>query len=212
MSPGMSLAQGLGMSPQWLREDERDSVTWERHQDSRLENLLGALVVTIGDRVRERMAAAAGCSHLSVAALQWVSRVHWLRPTDLRKALGISSPGASQVIGSLVAAGLLEQRTPYRQDRRQRALVLTKAGACRTIEATRARAQLVREVLGTLPFPWRLRLLRIVERLLGGMAETEDAVLHICRHCDWEACRHAVVAPCPVAVAYSERRASRRRL
>jgi hypothetical protein len=25
-----------------------------------------------------------------------------------------------------------------------------------------------------------------------------DAVLHICRHCDWEACRHAVVAPCPV--------------
>ncbi|HET6983453.1 MAG TPA: MarR family winged helix-turn-helix transcriptional regulator [Myxococcaceae bacterium] len=135
-----------------------------------------------------------------------------MRPTDLGKALGISRTGASQVIGSLVAAGLLEQRTPYRHDRRQRALVLTKAGARRTVEAMGARAQLVREILATLPFPWRLRLLRIVERLLAGMAETQDAVLHICRHCDWEACRHAVVAPCPVAVAYSERRASSRRL
>src|SRR5262249_7876612 len=128
------------------------------------------------------------------------------------EALGISRTGASQLVGSLVAAGLVERTPSYQHDRRQRALILTKAGARRTLEAMRARAQLVRELLGTLPFPWRLRLLRIVERLLGGMAETQDAVLPICRHCDWEACRHAVVAPCPVAVAFSERRASRRRL
>jgi DNA-binding MarR family transcriptional regulator len=196
------------MSPRWLREDEQDSVTWERHQDIRLENLVGALVMTLGDRVQERMAAAAGCSLQSVAALQWMSRGHPLRPTDLGEALGISRTGASQLIGSLVAAGLLERR-PYQHDGRQRALMLTTAGARRTLEAMRARAQLVREILGTLPFPWRVRLLRIVERLLGGMAETQDAVLHICRHCDWEACRRASVAPCPVAVAYSERRASR---
>jgi DNA-binding MarR family transcriptional regulator len=199
------------MSPRWLREDEQDSVTWERHQDSRIENLFGALVVTLGDRVQERMAAAAGCSLQSVAALQWMSRGHPLRATDLGRALGISRTGASQVIGSLVAAGMVE-RTPYQHDRRQRALRLTKAGARRTIEAMRARAQLVREVLVTLPFPWRLRLLRIVERLLGRMAGTEDIVLHICRHCDWEACRRAVVAPCPVGVAHAERRASPRRL
>lgn len=211
MSRGMPLAPGPRMSPKWLREDERDSVTWERHQDIRLENLFGALVVTLADRVRERMASAAGCAHLSVAALQWVSRSHRLRPSDLGKALRISSPGASHVVSSLVGAGMLE-RTRYPPDQREWRLVLTDLGARRTLEAMRARAQLVREILGTLPFPWRLRLLRIVERLLGGMAESEDAVLHICRHCDWEACRHAVVAPCPVAVAHSERRASRRRL
>src|SRR5215470_9758859 len=109
MSPGMSLAPGARMSPRWLREDEQDSVTWERHQDGRLENLFGALVLTLADRVQERMATASGCSLQSVAALQWMSRGQRLRATDLAKALRISRTGASQVIGSLVAAGLVER-------------------------------------------------------------------------------------------------------
>src|SRR5690348_7713509 len=129
MSPGMSLAARARMSPRWLREDEQDSVTWERHQDGRVENLLGALVLTLGDRVQERMAAAAGCSLQSVAALQWLSRGHPLRATDLAKALGITRTGASQVLGSLVAAGLVERIPWYQHDRRQWALRLTDLSA-----------------------------------------------------------------------------------
>jgi hypothetical protein len=55
------------------------------------------------------------------------------------------------------------------------------------------------------------RLIRILERLLARMVDTPRAVLRICRHCDWDACRNAVIEPCPVAIAQSERRTSSRR-
>src|SRR5678815_1393763 len=145
------------MSPRWLRQDERDEVPWEERQDGRLENLLGALAVTLGERVQERMAAAAGCSRRAVAALQWLGRSRRLRTRDLAEALEVSMPGASQLVRSLMAAGLV-QRTRYAHDQRQWRLQLTELGARRTLQARRARAQLVRELVTTLPFPRRLRL------------------------------------------------------
>ena len=198
------------MSPRWLREDERDSVSWEQRQDDRLENLLGALVVTLGERVQERMAAAAGCSASAVAALQWVGRRRGLRTCDLAEALEISTPGASQLVASLMAEGLVQQ-TRSAHDQRQRRLHLTELGAFRARRAACSRAELVRELVTTLPFPWRLRLIRILDRLLARMVDTPRAVLRICRHCDWDVCRHAVIEPCPVALAQAQRRTSSRR-
>lgn len=194
----MALAARPWVSPRWLRDDERDSIPWERHQDDRLENLLGALVVTLGELVQERMAAAARCSVTSVAALQWVGRVPGLRTSDLAEALGITAPGASQLAASLIADGLV-RRTRHPHDQRQWRLQLTDLGAARTREAMRARAGAVRELLVTLPFPWRLRLIRILERLLPVLAGSPRSVLRVCRHCDWFVCRHSSVAPCPVA-------------
>jgi MarR family transcriptional regulator, negative regulator of the multidrug operon emrRAB len=198
------------MSPRWLREDERDSIPWERRQDDRLENLLGALAVTLGERVQERMAAAARCSPTAVAALQWVGRGRGLRTCELAEALGITMPGASQVVASLIADGLV-QRTRYPHDQRQWRLHLTELGGAHTLEAMRARAGTVRELVGTLPFPWRLRLIRIVARLLGSMVDSPQAVLRVCRHCDWNVCRHTGIEPCPVALAQAERTTSSRR-
>src|SRR5262249_50728974 len=149
----------------------------------RLENMLGALVVTLGARVQKRMAEAAGCSPMAVAALQWIDRGRRLRPTDLVEALEITSPGASQLVRSLIAAGLV-QRTRYMHDQRQWALSLTELGLRRTIEAGSARAKVVRELVSPLPFPWRLRLLRIVQKLLAGMVVSQQSVLQLCRHCD----------------------------
>ena len=197
------------MSPRWLRQDDRDPVSWEERQDDRLENMLGALVVTFGARVQKRMAEAAGCSPMAVAALQWIDRGRSLRPSDLVEALEITSPGASQLVHSLIAAGWV-QRTRYMHDRRQWALSLTELGLGRTIEAGSARAKVVRELVSPLPFPWRLRLLRIVEKLLAGMVVSQQSVLQLCRHCDWVVSRHAVIEPCPVAIAYAERKTSSR--
>jgi DNA-binding MarR family transcriptional regulator len=184
-------------------------MSWERQQDQRLENLLGALAVALGDRVQERMRLAAGCSPAQVAALQWVGRGRGLRTGDVAEALGISMPGASQMVASLCAAGLV-QRIRHPHDQRQWRLHLTELGARRTLEAMRARAEVVRELVVTLPFPWRLRLIRILHRLLARMVDTPRAVLQVCRHCDWDVCRHAVIEPCPVALAQAERRTSSR--
>jgi DNA-binding MarR family transcriptional regulator len=191
------------VSPRWLRQDERDPVPWEQRQDRRLENLLGALVVTLGEQVQEQMAAAAGCSSIGVAALQWLGRGSDLRARDLVEALDISAPGASQLVASLTTTGLIE-RMRHAHDRRQWRLQLTELGARRTLQAMRARAELIREVVASLPFPWRLRLLRIVERLLTRMVTNRRSVVRICRHCDWNVCRHAVIEPCPVALAHAE--------
>jgi MarR family transcriptional regulator, negative regulator of the multidrug operon emrRAB len=198
------------MSPRWLREDERDSIPWERRQDHRLENLFGALVVTLGERVQERMGAAAGCPPTAVAALQWIGRWRRIRSSDLAQVLELTPPGASHLVGALIAAGLIE-RTRYPHDGRQWALDLTQQGARRTLQAMKARAEVIRESLQVLPFPWRLRLVRITERLLSRRVDSRQAVLRVCRHCDWELCRRGVIEPCPVAVAWAGRTTSSRR-
>jgi len=185
------------MSPRWLRQDDRDPIPWERQQDERLENLLAAFSVTLGDLVQERMAAEAGCSPTAVAALQWVGRGSGLRTCDVAEALGTSISGASQLVAALIAAGMV-QRVRYAHDQREWRLYLTDSGARRTLQAMRARADLVRGIVATLPFPWRLRLIRIVERLLARMVNSPQAIVRICRYCDWD-CRHAI-EPCPVAL------------
>ena len=196
------------MSPRWRRQDDRAPMSWEQRQDERLENMLGALAVTLGQRVQERMGEAAGCSPLAVTALQWIARGRHLRSRDLVEALEITSPGASQLVRSLIVAGLV-QRTRAR-DRRQWVLRVTELGARREIQARLARAMVVGEVVTTLPFAWRLRLIRIVEKLLAQMVHSKQSVLELCRHCDWDSCRDAVIEPCPVAVAYAEWKSSSR--
>jgi DNA-binding MarR family transcriptional regulator len=205
----MSLAAGARVSPRWLREGETDSISWERRQDFRLENLLGALVLAVSERVHERMQAAAGCSSTAIAALQWVGRGPDLRTCDVAEALAMSTTGASQIVASLIAEGLV-QRTRHQHDQRQWRLKLTELGARRTLDAMRDRADLIRELVAMLPFPWRLRLIRILEKLLARIADTPRAVLEVCRHCDWNACRHSIIEPCPVALAHAERRRSNR--
>ena len=197
------------MSPRLLRQDDRDPMSWEQRQDERLENLLGALAVTLGERVQERMAEAAGCSPMAVAALQWIERGRGLRPCDLVQALEISAPGGSQLVRSLIAAGLVH-RARYTHDRRQWALGLTELGLRRMVSAQYARAKLVGEIVGTLPFPWRLRLIRILERLVARMVDSQQAVVRLCRHCDWPRCREETIEPCPVAIAYAEWKSSSR--
>ena|SRR5215469_5701994 len=197
------------MSPRSLRQDDRAPMSWEQRQDERLENLLAALAVTLGERVQERMAEAAGCSPMAVAALQWIDRGRGLRPSDLVQALQISAPGGSQLVRSLIDAGLVH-RARYTHDRRQWALGLTELGLRRMVAALYARAKLVGEIVTTIPFPWRLRLIRILERLLARMVDSQEAVVQLCRHCDWPLCRQGAIEPCPVAIAYADRSTSSR--
>ena len=110
----------------------------------------------------------------------------------------------------MIAAGLV-QRARYAHDQRQWALGLTELGRRRMAQGLHARAKLVREIVETIPFPWRLRLIRIVERLLARMVDSRQAVTQLCRHCDWSICRHEPVEPCPVAIAWAQLRTSSRR-
>ena len=190
-----------------MRQDDRDPMSWEQRQDERLENLLGAFAVALGERLQKRMAQAAGCSPTGVAALEWLDRGHNLRPRDLVEALEISPPGASQLIRSLIAAGLV-RRARYPHDQRQWALGLTELGSRRVGRASYARARLVGEIVRTIPFPWRLRLIRILERLLARMVDSQQTVTQLCRYCDWHICRANAIEPCPVAIAWSERSTS----
>ena len=164
----------------------------------------------LGELVQERMAAAARCSPTAVAALQWVGRGRGLRTCDLAEALGITMPGASQLVASLIADGLV-QRTRFPHDQRQWRLHLTELGAARALEDMRARARAVRELVATLPFPWRLRLIRILERLLARMVDAPMAVFRVCGHCDWNVCRDSAIEPCPVALAQAAWTTSSRR-
>lgn len=192
------------MSPRSLRQDDRDPMSWEQRQDERLENLLGAFVVALGERLQKRMAEAASCSSTGVAALAWLDRGHNFRPKDLVDALELSPPGASQLIRSLMAEGLV-RRARYPHDQRQWALGLTELGFRRLGKASYARARLVGEIVRTIPFPWRLRLIRILERLLSRMVDSPQSVTQLCRYCDWHICRDSAIEPCPVAIAWSER-------
>jgi hypothetical protein len=59
----------------------------------------------------------------------------------------------------------------------------------------------IRLLVDRLPRPWVVRLVLIVERLLGGLASDRLTGARVCRFCHWASCRNDETAPCPIVIA-----------
>ena len=155
---------------------------------AKIENVVGALALAIGDH----LLAAAGADEPEAAAVALIGHVPGLSIDGLRRALGLSHPGAVRLVDRLAAGGLATRERAGR-DRRAVTLMLTEAGQarCRAILARRQGA--LTDALATLDEADRQALGRIADTLLGVLPTGVTDAYRICRLCDPAAC-----ADCPV--------------
>jgi MarR family transcriptional repressor of emrRAB len=174
---------------------------------SRVANRLGAVALTLSDRIREATEAAIGMAGGAPAAL--VSLHEWAdgEPVDvLAGAMRVSHSRAVRIVDSLEAAGLVRREADPSDGRR--ALVrLAPAGREQAERALEARSRTLASLVARLD----ARDVRELERLLGTLldATTVDtrAAMETCRLCDAHVCGHYDGA-CPVSQAADRHRAA----
>jgi MarR family transcriptional regulator, negative regulator of the multidrug operon emrRAB len=168
-----------------------------RHaHDGREANLLGALSVTLADRLRAATDAGAGQGGSAPGAL--ISLAGYLDggPIDsLRDPLALTHSAAVRVVDGLVAAGLARRRRG--RDRRSVAVELTPGGHRAAAGALDARREVLEAALEALSGEEQAELARLHEKLLAGLTDGHATARNICRLCDLHACGHER-GVCPV--------------
>jgi DNA-binding MarR family transcriptional regulator len=154
---------------------------------ARLENLLGAQALALTDRmVAAESGQPAGASASERAALVTLlthpdHSVSWLG-----EVLRLTSSGVTRLIDRLVAAGWATRTAGV--DARSRRVQLTRAGRSRAQEVLQARSAAIASALGALTERDRSELERLLDVIVGNLAETRVPAMRVCRLCDRSAC------------------------
>jgi DNA-binding MarR family transcriptional regulator len=153
---------------------------------ARLENLLGAQALALTDRLRAAGTDVVGSSDSERAALVTLlahpdESVSWLGGV-----LGLTSSGVTRLVDRLVRAGWVT-RTPG-TDARSRRLRLTRVGRGRAAAVLTARRTAMAEALAGLSPDDRRQLERLLDLVVGRLADTRLPALQVCRLCDRTAC------------------------
>jgi DNA-binding MarR family transcriptional regulator len=174
-----------------------------RAEQDRTGNLLGALCLSVNDRMTEAIVAAAGHSDTSATALSALLHLSDRPSIDrLRQVLGLTSSGTVRLVDRLVAAGLVERVSGV--DGRATHVTLTAPGRRAARRVSAARAGVLSGALAALSAAEQRTLTGLVSRLLVGLMRGPGAVRWMCRLCDTRACGRDAGA-CPVRNAASER-------
>jgi DNA-binding MarR family transcriptional regulator len=163
-------------------------------------NVIGAMTLVLGDRLRDATERASGMRGALPAALAALHEWAGGRSIEtLAGGLRLSHSRAVRVVDRLEAAGLaLRERDP--DDARTVLVRLTPAGEHAGREVLDARAAALGEAIATLAPEDRRELAGLAERLLGPATTSRRAARAICRLCDAHACGHDV-GLCPVTRA-----------
>ena len=163
------------------------------NEQERLENLLGAFVLAVADRLRQATEEAVG--HTGAAAAALVTIAHFPDRTIefLRQAIGLSHPAAVRVVERLLEQRLVRRRPAGRGP--AVALRVTPAGRRQARRILDLRRQVLAEALPELPEAELATLSGILEKALAHLSDSPRTT--ICRLCDQGRCRRA---NCPVAL------------
>ncbi len=165
----------------------------------RVNNILAAFVLDVGQGMVERVERVAGQSGGLAAAVTYLLQEPGVGVEQLRAVLGLSQPATVRLVNQLVADGLAT-RTRHDGDARRVHLRLTDAGRARAREILDARLSAVGAFLDGLSAADRAALVALVGRIYAGRAVDAAAAEHICRLCDLRACPER---SCPVGLAAS---------
>jgi MarR family transcriptional regulator, negative regulator of the multidrug operon emrRAB len=165
---------------------------------ARTTNLLGALAMGVADAVDAVARDQAREGGPAGAALCLVAHEPGLSIEQLRRALGLSHPGAVRLIDRLAAEGAVERRAS--RDKRAVALHVTASGARRVRTILAARRRALAAALAPLSPRERSVLDRLLAKMLRALPRSDAHALAICRFCEGDACH-----PCPVGEALEEK-------
>jgi DNA-binding MarR family transcriptional regulator len=153
---------------------------------ARTENLLGALSLTVADRLRS-VAKQHDVSPSEQAALVTLVAYPERTVNWLGVILGLTSSGVTRLVDRLVERGWVS-RSPG-SDARQRQLRLTAAGTRKAHALQREREEVLTRALGPLSGDERDALERLLVRLVTGITDDYLPAMTTCRLCDRDACR-----------------------
>jgi MarR family transcriptional repressor of emrRAB len=167
---------------------------------SSVANRLGAVALTLSDRIREVTEEATGMAGGGPAAL--VSLHEWADGASvdvLAEAMRVSHSRAVRVVDGLEKAGLAGRQADPADGRR--ALVfLEPAGHALAERALEARARVLGSMVEALDAAEARRLERMLTGLLDSTTVDARAARQTCRLCDAHACGH-FDGVCPVTQA-----------
>jgi MarR family transcriptional regulator, negative regulator of the multidrug operon emrRAB len=165
---------------------------------ARTVNLLGALALGLADAVEAVARDQAREGGPAGAALCAVAHEPGLSIEQLRRALGLSHPGAVRLIDRLAAEGAVERRAS--RDKRTVALHLTQSGGRRVRKLLAERHRALAAALAPLSLRERGVLDRLLAKMLHALPTDDAHALAICRFCEGDACD-----PCPVGEGLAEK-------
>jgi MarR family transcriptional regulator, negative regulator of the multidrug operon emrRAB len=165
--------------------------------NERTNNLLGALVLALGDAMREGIEKAAGHGVTASAALVTAFFFPGRSVDFLRRTLGLSAAGATRLVDRLQADGLVERHAGM-DDGRSRAVLLTDAGSKCADKVLRARRMVHSRALAALTPDERRQLACMLDAMLAALTPDRATCDRTCRLCDIAACPQDI---CPVELA-----------
>ena len=165
----------------------------------RTANIVGALALAVADTVLREAEGKAPEPGPAAAAISLLAHDPGMSVDRLRRALGLSHPGAVRLVDRLVAEGVVTRKASER-DRRAVALYLTDAGRKTCLKIRAARRGSLGRMLDVLDANERATLSKLTEKMLRALVDNVDHAYSVCRLCDEVAC-----VDCPVDDALSRR-------
>lgn len=154
--------------------------------DQRTANLLGALALTVVDRIRRATEGRLGHGGEAPAALITIGHEPGLSNDLLRSALGLTHSGTVRLVDRLQRDGLVERRAG--PDGRTIALYLTEGGRAVRTQLLSERAQALAPLIGQLTPEERAMFENILEKLVQSVPVVPTDAYQVCRLCDEQAC------------------------
>ena len=154
-------------------------------------NVLGAWALAVADAIHAATDTATGITGAAPAALVAVAADPDMTIDDLRRALGLTHPGAVRLVDRLEGCGWLERR-PGRGRRIH--LRLTTAGRRTHQRLLNARSEALTALTAPLNPGDLEKLAELIGPSLTAATADIDTLRHLCR-----LCRRPDCDPCPVA-------------
>lgn len=163
----------------------------------RLENLLGALALSVTDAVARSIEGAEGTYGSDTFALVLLQHAEELRTDVLSRQLRLAQSSTVRLVDRLERDGLV--RREVGADRRTVMVSLTARGQRAAEKVLCVRRSVLKELVGELNESERAALQGIAVKLLSTLTVDLQSGEQNCRLCDEDAC---CLADCPVETRY----------
>jgi DNA-binding MarR family transcriptional regulator len=163
----------------------------------RLENLLGALALSITDAIASNIEKVEGTYGSDTFALVLIQHAAALRSDVLSRQLGLAQSSTVRLVDRMERQGLVQREVGT--DRRTVLVSLTASGEQAAERVLSLRQDKLRELVGELSEDEQAALQGLSVKLLSHLTVDLESGEHNCRLCDEDACG---LAECPVELRY----------
>lgn len=162
---------------------------------ARGQNLLGAFVIAVNDRMQRQAEQAIGMTGQLPAALVTIGHNYGESVEFLSGILQMTHSGCVRLVDKLHEQKLVERRPG--KDRRSLSLYLTPAGRELKREVLQARREALKSVIEELDPQQQLQFVGLLEVMLKGITRCKHDADVICRLCEEQTCAQS---HCPVTI------------